>query len=147
MKRIRIWAGLLLFLIALAWAMKAGIHSESRKWYGILFASDYFPPMNGFPTTEDADERILIYSQLLAAYPFKRSSLHPTCHNLYCSAGSLHTEVAVFEIWDPSEQERIIRAGKGIRSRFGTRPFSIQFYGKETGPAPTDQFLRKVRID
>lgn len=147
LKQGMILAGLALLLLALACVMEAGIRSESRKWYGILFASDYFPPLNGFPTTDDADERILICSHLLAAYPFKQSSLHPTCHNVYCVAGSLHTEVTVFEVWDLSEQERIIRAAKAIRSKFGTRRFSIEFYGTETGPAPTDQFLRKVRID
>lgn len=127
--------------------MNISIKPESKKWYGPLFASDYFPPLNGFPDTSDADEGRLIYMNLEKAYKFKNSSLHSGCKNLYWLPGNRHSIITVFEIIDSNEQQKIIKAARDIKKKFQTREFSIEFYATETGPNPTDQFLWKVRID
>lgn len=145
----RIWIpaislGLLVILVIL---LRKGITSESNKWYGVLYASDYFPPLNAFPNTADADERLLIYQRLGEAYQFGKSSRYENEKNYYCAAGSEHSVVTVYEVTDPIEQQKIVQAAKRIRNTYGTRSFSIEFYAKQVGPSPRDQFLRKVRID
>ncbi|MGA2082617.1 MAG: hypothetical protein ABSH53_18675 [Holophaga sp.] len=144
-----IWMAMAAFVLfaVMAGLMKLGVQPESRKWYGILFASDYFPLLSGIPAAADADEQNLIYENLIAVYPFKRSNLHPQNHNIYCAAGGLHTLVTVYEVVDPAEQDKIIQAARDIRRKFRARTFSIEFYAKETGLLPRDQFLRKVRIN
>ena len=135
------------FIVVLVAVTRSAIKPESKKWYGILYASDYFPPLNGFPNTTDADERLLIYKGLGEEYHFGKSSRYENEKNYYCAAGSKHSIVTVYEITDPIEQQKIIQAAKRIKSANGTRSFSIEFYTKQVGPSPRDQFLRKVRID
>jgi hypothetical protein len=36
---------------------------------------------------------------------------------------------------------------KQVRQELSSRSFVVEFYAKETGPSPRDQFLKKVRID
>ena len=127
--------------------IKNGIKSESKKWYGVLFASDYFPPLNGFPSTTDADERLLICQKLGEAYPFTKSKRYALDMNYYCASGSLHTVVIIYEIIDPIEQQKIVKAAHAIRTRFNTRDFSIEFYAHQTGATPRNQFIWKIRID
>ena len=147
LKKISVAGFAICLIVASIFAMKSAITMEPWKWYGALFASDYLPLLNEFPSTSDADEANLIYKQLENAYPFKRSSLHAGAINLYWLPGNIHTVMTVFEIPDLNEQQKIIEVAHLIRRKFHTRRFSIEFYAKETGPNPKDQFLRKVRID
>jgi hypothetical protein len=123
------------------------VKHESNSRLSVLFASDCFPLLNGFPDTSDADEGILLCEKLEKEYIFKESNLHAGCKNLYCLPGSIHAVVTIYEIVDRVEQQKIINIAKTIKHEQNTRSFSIEFYAKETGPSPPDQFLRKVRID
>ncbi|MFZ1376672.1 MAG: hypothetical protein WAS25_08760 [Geothrix sp.] len=136
--------GLLLLLVCL---MRMGVKPESRKWYGILYASDYFPPLNGFPDAKDADERTLICRRLEKKYQFEMSTLHPDHKAFYGLPGSKYTLITVYGISNPIEQQRLVDVARGVRQDVNARSFVIEFYAKETGPSPRDQFLRKVRID
>ena len=144
---IRISAFSLGSLAVLVLLMGMGIKHESKKWYGILYASDYFPPLNGFPIASDADERNLICKKLDEAFPFKNSSLHPDHKCFYGLPGSRYTLITVYEITDPTEQKKLLQIARSIRREEGTRSFAVEFYAKETGPSPRDQFIQKVRID
>jgi hypothetical protein len=123
------------------------LKSESTNWYGVLFRSDYFPILNSITNKSNDDERLLIYKNLGAQYPFKQSSRYTYDKNYYCASGRMHSVVTVFEVIDVAEQQKIVEAAKEVKKRYATRPFLIEFYDKQTGPFPRDQFLRKVRID
>jgi len=123
------------------------IRSQSNKWYGALFPSDYLPFLNSQSSEQDDNERLLIYKKLGEAYPFKQSSQYQYEKNYYCLAGGLHSIVTIYEIVDPDEQQKIIQVAKNIKKQFNTRAFVIEFYTKQTGPSPKDQFILKVRID
>jgi hypothetical protein len=123
------------------------IKPESKKWYGVLFVSDYFPPLNGFPNASDANERSLICQKLGEIYNFKTSTLHPDHKAFYGLPGNRHTVITIYQVIDQAEQEKIIQAAKKVKRTYGVREFTIEFYSKETGPSPANQFLRKVRID
>jgi hypothetical protein len=146
--KVRIYlVALIALVLVAAIAMRLGIRQESRKWYGALFASDFFPPLNGFPTSANADERSQICKGLEDGYQFRMSTLHPDHSALYGLPGSRYTLVTIYGITSQEKQHQVIEVAERVRLDENTRPFVIEFYAKETGPSPRDQFLRKVRID
>ena len=147
MRLVRIILILFGLVIIVSIFMTLGIKPESRKWYEVLFASDYLPLLNGFPSTTDADERIFIYKKLGEAYPYTKSSRYEYEKNYYCASGNRHSVVTVYEVIDPMEQRKIVQAARAIKTRYNTRSFSIEFYANKTGASQRDQFIWKVRID
>jgi hypothetical protein len=124
-----------------------GTKPEAKGKYGILFASDCFPPLNAFPDAQDIDECFSVCSRLNDSYPFVESALHPGLQNIYSLPGNRHSTFWIYEIVDPAEQQKIVQAARRIRQEGQTRPFSIEFYGKESEPFLNENFLWKVRID
>ena len=111
-----------------------------------MFFSDYFYPLNGFPSGFDLNERSLIANKLRESNKFKKSQLYEYDMNFYCVAGRLHSTVMIYNVVNENEQLEIIELAHRIKKQYGTRDFSIEFYLMQSGIPDRDELIRKVRI-
>ena len=105
------------------------------------------------PSGDCAEEAGKIRKALMDRYTFQRLAPRPghgeeneDGRQVYCRALSPRTELYIYAIRSPTEQDRIIAILDGIRRTQRTQPIAVTFYANDRLNDGPEQPIRRVLI-
>jgi hypothetical protein len=134
----------LVLTVILAMSIVVGVSETAR--FGFYSAVDVC--LYGFPTARDESDAEAVRNIILLAHTFTKGSVsQPGRPPVFITVGSARlltnpTVIHVYEVEDPSEQEKIVAAVQGIVTARQSKPVELRFYDHENWKVEDNVALR-----